>query len=379
MKIPRLRPVKTWEGWRLNVPPTISPDGKRLRRFFPTREAAESFANRLRRQLAQYGAGARILPPAEADAAVRAFSMLGEDAAPETLLDAVREYVDRHNTRLASMPFEDAFEQFARSQPRSNSYAQSLRQFQARLTSLHGRMLCDVTARDVEDAMEDFPPSVFNYGLRILGGLFNYGRKRDLCASNPIQKLDRRKLPPKEVEIYTPVEVAALFRAANPSLIPFLATCTFAGLRASEARKITWGDFDFVENFIQVRASISKTHRPRSIPLEANLREWLLPFRGEEQALIAPQGVNVLRSQLRAAHRKSDVTQIKHGARHSYASYLLARDEDIDRLLLNIGHENGRMLFKHYHRTATERAARSFWSIRPPTPKVRKIVPMVAR
>src|SRR4030095_10076847 len=120
------------------------------------------------------------------------------------------------------------------------------------------RMLCDDAARDIEAAMKDFPPSVFNYGLRILGGLFNYGRKRDLCATNPIEKLDRKKLPPKEVEIYTPAQVAALFQAADPSLIPWLAVCMFAGLRASEARKMVWGDFDFTENFIRVRAVVSK-------------------------------------------------------------------------------------------------------------------------
>jgi hypothetical protein len=40
----------------------------------------------------------------------------------------------------------------------------------------------------------------------------------------------------------------------------------FAGLRASEARQIVWSDFDFSENFIRVRALVSKTHRPRAIP-----------------------------------------------------------------------------------------------------------------
>jgi integrase len=302
--------------------------------------------------------------------------MLGENSAPETLLDAVREYIDRHNTRLASAPFENAFQQFADAQPRSASYAQSLRQFQTRLTTLHGRMLCDITARDIEDAMEDFPPTVFNYGLRILGGLFNWARKRDLCAVNPITKLDRKKLPPKEIEIYTPAEAAALLKHSDSTLIPWLCSCLFAGLRAAEARKMVWGDFDFAENFIRVRAVVSKTHRPRAIPMESNLREWLLPFRGEEQNLISPQGQNVLRSQLRAAHRASGVRQIKHGPRHSYASYLLARDESIDRLLLNMGHENGKMLFKHYHRAATQRTAKTFWNMRPVTGRVRKIVPM---
>ena len=379
MKTPRFKPVKTSEGWRLNIPAAFSANGKRSRQFFQTREKAEGFASKLRTQLAQHGnGGARVLPPAQADAALRAFAMLGEDAAPETLLDAVREYVNRHNTRLASVPFEDAFKQFADAQPRSASYTQSLRQFRARLDALHGRMLCDITAKDIEAAMNDFPPTVFNYGIRILGGLFNYGRKRDFCATNPVEKLDRKKLPPREVEIYSPAQVAELFKASESTLIPCLATCMFAGLRASEARKMVWGNFDFIENFIRVPASVSKTHRPRAIPMEVCLREWLLPYRREDSALIAPQGLNVLRSQLRAAHQASGVHQIKHGARHSYASYLLARDGSVDALLLNMGHEDAATTFRHYHRVASGRAAKTFWSIRPSEAGAEKIVAMSA-
>ena len=377
MKAPRFKPVKTEKGWRLNIPAALSPDGKRSRRFFQSREQAEGFATKLRTQVAQHGTGAQILPPAQADAAVRAFTLLGNDAAPETLLDAVREYVDRHKTRSASVPFEDAFKAFADAQPRSASYAQALRQYQTRLTALHGRPLCDVTARDVELAMADFPASVFNYGLRILGGLFNYGRKRDLCATNPIEKLDRKKLPPKEVEIYTPAQVAALLEAAEPSLVPWLAVCMFAGLRASEARKMTWGDFDFTENFIRVRAVVSKIHRPRAILMEHNLRDWLLPYRREDSTPIAPQGVNVLRKQLRAAHQASGVRQIKHGPRHCFASYLLARDGSIDAVVLALGHEDAATTFRHYHRVASQRAAKTFWNIRPPSEGA-KIVAMAA-
>jgi integrase len=377
MKTPRFKVVKAPEGWRVNVPIALSPDGKRVRRFFRSREEAEGFAKRLRMHLLQQQTDARVLPPAQADAASRAFAMLGEDAAPEALLEIVREHVNRHNTRLASVPFEDAFKQFADAQPRSASYAQSLRQFQARLAVLHGRMLCDITAKDIEDAMNDFPPTVFNYGLRILGGLFNYGRKRDLCATNPIGKLDRKKLPPREVEIYSPAQVAALFRASDPELTPWLATCMFAGLRASEARKMTWGDFDFTEKFIRVRPIVSKTHRPRAIRMEKNLREWLLPYRRVDPDLIAPQGMHAIRKQLRAAHKAAQVRQIKHGPRHSYASYLLARDGSVDALLLNLGHEDAATTFRHYHRVASARAAKTFWNVRPATRKIRKIIPMV--
>ncbi|MBA2271362.1 MAG: tyrosine-type recombinase/integrase [Chthoniobacterales bacterium] len=356
--------MKTPKGWRVNVPGALTGSGTRSRRFFASREEADGFAAKLRVQLIERGTSARILAPQKADAALRAFALLGEDAEPETLITAVREYVARHDRRLASVTFEDAFQQFADAQPRSSSYAQSLRQYRTRLSSLHGSMLCDINARDIESAMADFRPTVFNYGLRILGGLFNYGRKRDLCATNPIEKLDRKKLPPKEVEIYAPEQAAVLLNSAEAAILPWLAVCMFAGLRASEARQLVWGDIDFTENFIRVRAAVSKTRSPRAIPMEANLRQWLLPFRREDTAQIAPQGLNVLRSQLRAAHRTSEVPQIKHGPRHSYASYLLARDGSVDALLLNVGHTDATTTFRHYHRVATARAAKAFWSIR---------------
>src|SRR4029453_17501095 len=110
MKTPRFKPVQTPKGWRVNVPATLSTDGKRSRRFFASKELADSFVSDLRTQLAQYGTGgARILAPAAADIALRAFAMLGNDPGPETLLDAVREYLDRHNNRLQSVTFEKAF------------------------------------------------------------------------------------------------------------------------------------------------------------------------------------------------------------------------------------------------------------------------------
>ena len=128
-RTPRFKPVKTRKGWRLNIPAVLSATGKRSRRFFKSRELTEGFAQKLRVQIAQHGT--RILPPAQADAAVRAFKLLGNDATPEMLLDAVRQYVK--GAQLTSAPFENVFEAFASAQPRSASYNQSLRQFRARL------------------------------------------------------------------------------------------------------------------------------------------------------------------------------------------------------------------------------------------------------
>lgn len=357
----------------MNIPAALSDSGARNRRYFSTKEEANGLAQSLRNRVAANGTHTSVLPAVETDLATRAFKML--DGQPkEALIDAVREYMEKHNRKLASVKFEDAFSAFATAQPRSVSYAQSLRQFRKRLTPLHGRLLCDIGPRDIEAAMKSFTPTVFNYGRCLLTALFNYGCRKDYCATNPVEKLDRKNLPPREVQIYSAKDAAALMGAAEPALIPWLGLCMFAGLRASEARKLVWDDLDFREKFIRVRAAVSKTNRPRAIPMEKNLKRWLLPHRGADQTLIAPQGINVLRKQLRAAHKAAEVTQIKHGPRHSYASYLLARDGAVDALLLNMGHTNADTTFRHYHRVASERAAKEFWAIRPPkaAPTVRR-------
>jgi integrase len=366
MKSPRFKVTKASKGWRLNIPAGLSASGRRARRFFATREAAEGAAAKLRAQFVNHGLAARLLSSEYAQAAARAFAILGASAQPNNFIEAAREYVERHNTRLASLPFEEAFDRFITSQPRSPSYIQSLRQYKARLSALRGRMLCDITAAEIDSAMQSFPPSVFNFGVRILGGLFNYARNFDYCTSNPTHKLDRKRIPPKEIQIYTPRDVEALLRAAEPALIPWLALCMFAGLRASEARRLRWNDINFDENFVRVPSTVSKTGQPRAIPMEENLHLWLWPHRCEATQLVAPQGQNVIRKQLRLVHRASEVRQIKHGPRHTYCSYLLARDGNIDALLLNAGHEDAQTTFRHYaSKIATKKAAEAFWSIMP--------------
>lgn len=366
MKPIKLVPKRTRFGWQLNIPAALSSTGKRRREYYATNDAAEKVAGPLREKFRKGDAAGAVMPRRETTFATDALAKLtaaGFD--PSRLIDAAEEYIQNHNRRLQSVTFKKAFDDFEAHETRSPSYKQSLRQYRDRLTSLHDKMLCDVGARDLEHAMKDFKPSVYNFGLRILGGLFNYGRKRDLCESNPVSKMDRKKRPPTEVKIYTPKQTAALLRSADDALLPWLAVCTFAGLRASEARQITWADVDLREGFLRVPAAVSKTRTPRSIKIESPLRAFLTGRRKKANQLIAPQGANVLRKQLRAAHKTAKVAQIKHGPRHCFASYLLARDGDVDALLLAMGHTEADTTFRHYHRVATKRDALAFWAIRP--------------
>lgn len=371
--------TETPYGWEVNVPPKLSDTGKRQRRYFDTRKLAAGFISSLRVRVENHGTGARMLNAWQEEQAAAAFGLIEGAGIEKQLAEIVADFIDRLNKRKASVTFADAFGKFevADTGRRSDSYKRSLRQFKDRLEVLHTKMLCDIRPSDLDAAMTGFPASVYNYGMRILGGVFNFGKKREWCDENPVEKLDRKTRPTSEVHIYTPGQVAAIMAAADSQLAPWLSVCMFAGLRASEARQITWGDIDLVEKFVRVRAAVSKTRHPRAIAISDNLRQWLLANRKTPENLIAPQGLNVLRRQLREAHKAAGVPQIKHGPRHCFASYLLSRDGDIDALTLAMGHDDADTTFRHYHRTASKKDAVKFWKIVPSkVPKKGKIIPM---
>ena len=120
---------------------------------------------------------------------------------------------------------------------RSASYTRSIRQTRNRLALLHGKMLNTITPADLTRSMDGMTPSVRNFTIRILGGLFNFGVKRGFCADNPVHRLDLSQREPVEIQLYTVEEVARIMAAAEkhaPGLVPFLAVSSSA---ASGVRK----------------------------------------------------------------------------------------------------------------------------------------------
>jgi hypothetical protein len=53
--------------------------------------------------------------------------------------------------------------------------------------------------------------------------------------------------------------------------------------------------------------------------------------------------------------------------RHSFCSYWLALHEDIDRLVIQSGHESKEVMWRNYYRATTKAKAEKFWSINPTT------------
>ncbi len=368
----KLKPAK-WKWatnseaeWFVALPPRISETGKRQRFFFGSRQKAQNFCDATAIRIENFGVqGNAILPPQQQEQAANALAALQPYAV--TLNEVVQDWIARHKAAVASIPFEAAMDAFLESDKRSESYTRSIRQTRKRLVSLHGKLLNAITPADLRTAMDGMPDSVKNFTLRILGGLFNFGIKREHCADNPTKKLDMKRREASEVEVYSPAESAAILAAAEvsaPDLVPFLAVSFFTGIRRSEALRLDWSSIDLHEKFLKLPAAITKTKQGRHVELSENCRAWLAPFAREAGPLL-PCSPNVLRTrerELRAAHQ---VKPIKHGPRHAFASYWLALHGDINQLCRFTGHDDTATLFRHYAKAATKRDAVKFWAIMP--------------
>lgn len=357
----------------MNLPAKVSPNGKRTRHFFETKQAALNYCEEQRIRLVNFGVqGSTLLSPGHVDQAANALELLKPHGV--SLNEVVQDWLSRKQAAEASVTFETAMDSFMKYRKRSDSYTRSIRQTKNRLSGLHGKLLNEVTPADLTKAMDGMTPSVHNFTIRILGGLFNYGAKRNLCASNPTKKLDLAQQTREEIEIYTPQQSGKILRAAeqkDPELVPFLALSFFAGIRLSEMQRLDWGAVDLKENFIRLPALITKTKQTRHIDISENLTAWLTS-RVKKSGGVVPCSPDVLRNRMEALRAHHKIPTIKHGPRHCFASYWLAQHGDIDQLCRYLGHDDPGTTFRHYAKAATKREAAKFFAIMPSSKKKRK-------
>jgi hypothetical protein len=97
-------------SWRLNVPPTVSPTGKRQQLFFPTQGAAEQEAGRLRDTRRTFGELLTKIDPHELSEAVKALELLRPHNV--SLLECVTSFLADRKRRSESHTLAEAFDAY---------------------------------------------------------------------------------------------------------------------------------------------------------------------------------------------------------------------------------------------------------------------------
>jgi integrase len=387
------------------IPARLSSTGSVMRLRYRTKEEAAAAAKLIQIRAENLGRLSYSLTGSEITIAAKAFSLLAErprialveivtrflaaEKALETLPGATLEkavaaYTHSETERLASRPFGEAFLEFLEAKVgKSRTHKANLRRTGQRFAYLDQMLVSDITPKDLLKKLKKMPSSSRNREQRHLRAFFNFAIKREWrpIGSNPVDKLDFMELDNDgEVEVFSVAEVEKLLTYALTNelgLLPYLTLGFFAGIRSDvtdgELQKLDWSDVHLVGGSrpeVEIRPSVAKTGRRRFVGLSPNALAWIEAFRqrgGKLEGPIVPFSANTLRNRRRKAQAATGLASwISSGMRHSFCSYFLAKNKDVNRLTLESGHTSPDVMWRHYHRGVNETQAEEFWSLMPP-------------
>jgi integrase len=383
----RFRPTKCAEGWRINVPASVTGRGKRERYFFSSRGEAREKSEELKEAYKEHGAQAHAISPSLTDMAVRCAAKL--EPYGHTLESATNAFLRILDAQGASIPLCEAADHWIAAKAAADCREATLKSYRytiKRLDALADKLICDVTAQDVEEAITSKPTS-FEMHRRNARALFLFAAKRGWCKEGVLKAIEPRKARAKEIETLTPAQVRKILKAAEknyPETVAAFAIALFAGLRSKELERLTWRDIH--DDGIEVASSTSKRGKRRFIEMNDTLKAWLIGRRQDDDFLVIPgswreKGAAVRRmAGFRVSARilkkpielpKDAPAWPQNGIRHTHASAAVRSGKNVDDLIFEFGHTGDvEMLRNHYVGAYRPKEAVAFWSIGPNGTKI---------
>jgi integrase len=294
----------------------------------------------------------------------------------------VKAFIADRQKRMQSRTFGQVFDSFEALRPnRSHDYLKEIEHTRANVRHLLDRSIIDIQPGDLESALAQYAPSTRDARIRRLRSVFNEAVRQGWVSSNPADKLNIIGARHDEVRIYAVEEVARMLSTAleqDKPLIPFLAIAAFCGLRPeNELFNLRWQDvhIDDPNPQIVIRPETSKTRRRRFVDISANCIEWVRASTVNTQGRVVPFSASTLTRKRQALCEDLALDWIPDGFRHTYCSAHLAKHGDVNKLLIQTGHSNPGMLWRHYYRVMPSGDADKYWQIFPPA-QAENVVPM---
>jgi integrase len=114
---------------------------------------------------------------------------------------------------------------------------------------------------------------------------------------------------------------------------------------------------------------VSKTGRRRFVDISDNALAWLEAYRAKGGSFTGKIDSLAKSTSTKRRRELQPVAKIKRwiqqGMRHSYCSYWLAKHKDVNKLVLQSGHDDADTMWRNYYRAVTEAEAEKFWAIIP--------------
>lgn len=287
------------------------------------------------------------------------------------LRDAVRFWV-RNNAALKAKTVQEVVDELidskqnptAKKRPASAKYVADLRSRLDRFADAFHCRIDSVTADQMKaylDGLNLSGRTWFNHA-RLIFTLFKFAKTRKYFPReiNLFDEIAIEYEDDSEIEIFTPTELAKLFSAARPEVIPFLAIGAFAGLRHAEIARLDWADIK--SDYIEVKKGKAKTRSRRLVPILPNLQSWLAPHRIPEGSVAAFANMT---KQLLWLADDAEIGWRHNALRHSFISYRMAAIKNENTVAAESGN-SPTMIYRNYRELVTEGEAKAWFSITSP-------------
>ena len=385
------------------------------RRYFITREEAIIFAEQMAVERKDRGREVLGLTGHQQQQALRALQLIKDHKLDVTLEEAVKGYI-RHIAKTEEpLPVAELVQRFLRykgnnpSRALSKRHIDDLRQcldvfvsgrtavldatgLPREVKGLGDRMAHEIGHAEIEAWLMALPhgrTTRSKYRTH-LSSLFRYALNNGVIGTNPIDRVAKMGVDEPPKGILTPDQTRRLLSKAEPSIVPALALCLFAGLRPeSDACRLDWSDIHLVKETItdhlgnKVKSyghvDVRKSKGPgaeRLVAIMSNLYEWLKRTRPASGSGPVCGSYDRLNELLKTAAKSAGITHWPHdGMRHSFCSYHFAAFRNESATMALSGHRCVTTFRRHYCRPISQKVAFEFWKITPPKGAA-NIIPM---
>jgi integrase len=366
MKISKV--IKNGEArWRVNDP--NGPNGKRQRKFFETKDAAEAYAKERSTDTKAYGVEFTTIPAKERAGIMYQLERL--KGLGWTLAEAV-DFVERHGKAfdIPKKTLTDVATEFLAVKATAGLRRRYLKTLRASINRFQlGRrekLISEITPAEIQEyiSANGWVPSTMRSYLVDVRTLFAFAKKRKYVTEDISLAVDLPRVEEAPPGIVTPDQATAILNASidhAPDILASLALILFGGLRRSEAEALEWNEIS--DEFVEVKAHKAKTRQRRLVPISPQLKAWLECARKLGSTLPTVNYADKLKLVLDKAKLRDEWTQ--NALRHSFASYHFAKFSNENETARRMGN-SPQMVFQHYRELVKPGDAEKFFSILPP-------------
>lgn len=231
------------------------------------------------------------------------------------------------------------------------------------------RMITSVTVEEIQ-AILDRQKSLHSRAtwLQRIGTLFSWAVRRRFVArsANPCDQIEPVTPEVRPPLILTVEQSEALLRwveESRPRSLAWVCLALLAGLRPTEAHRVTWDDIDLGRRIVTVDAAASKVSTRRLVHLLPCAAAWLERAKAVGSPLPLPP-ITRRRTIRSALPILGMVSWPADTLRHTCASYWLAHKPDAPYVARQLGNSPG-VLLRVYHELVPREEARRWVGMRP--------------